>query len=115
MKEKDRRRVCFVVSPIGGDGTETRRSIDGLMDAAIEPALVESGFEVSVAHRMVSPGSITNQVIELLLTADLVVANLTGLNPNVMYELAVRHAARKPVVTIAEIGTPIPFDLQEFA
>jgi hypothetical protein len=110
---QEKPRVCFVISPIGADASPTRRSIDGLVDAVIEPTLIEMGFNVIVAHRMTNPGSITNQVIELLLSADLVVANLTELNPNVMYELAVRHAARKPVITIAEARTPLPFDLQD--
>jgi nucleoside 2-deoxyribosyltransferase len=106
-------KSCFVISPIGDDASSTRRAIDGLVDAVIGPTLRELGFRVEVAHRMAKAGSITNQVIELLLSADLVVANLTDLNPNVMYELAVRHAVRKPVVTLADRSTRLPFDLAE--
>jgi hypothetical protein len=57
---------------------------------------------------------ITAQVIEHLVRARLVVADLSFHNPNVFYELALRHAVRRPVVQIIRVADPIPFDLDQF-
>lgn len=109
-------KKCFIVTPIGSDNSDTRRAAEGVIDAVIIPTLGKLGFKsdnISVAHRMSNPGSINKQVIQRILDDDLVIVNLTGLNPNVMYELAVRHAARKPVVQICEVDTRLPFDITE--
>lgn len=104
---------CFIVTPIGDDNTTERRATDGVIEAVIKPVLESRGYEAVAAHQMTDTGSINNQIIKAILNWDLVVVNLTGLNPNVMYELAVRHAVKKPVITICQKGEKLPFDIVE--
>lgn len=105
-------KKCFVISEFGTDDAtrvERKQMLKHLVKKVLEPM----GYEVQRADDIDDLGQITNQIIERLLDDDLVVADLTGLNPNVFYELAVRHAARKPVITLMTHGTSIPFDLKD--
>lgn len=111
QEQEERMKKCFIITPIGNDNTSIRRHIDGIIDGCIIPVL-ENNYDVVVAHRLTTPGSINNQVIEAIYKADLVIANLTELNPNVMYELAFRHSLKKPVIIIMEKGEhKLPFDI----
>ena len=107
-------KICFVITPIGGDNTDIRREADGIIDEVLVPVLGDIfGFKVEVAHRTYSTGSITDRVIQSVVESELAICNLATLNPNVMYELALRHAVRKPVITIAPKGTILPFDIND--
>lgn len=102
---------CFVVSPIGGDGSETRKRADDVFDFIIQPIASHYGYRVERADRLSQPGIITIQILKHLIEDDLVVADLTDHNPNVFYELAFRHAFSKPVIQILQAGQTIPFDV----
>ena len=106
------KKKCFVVTPIGNNDTEIRRHIEGIIDQAITPALGEK-YDIDVAHRNYEIGSINDRVIKCIFNSDLVIANLTGLNPNVMFELAIRYSFGKPALVIAEKGTKLPFDIND--
>jgi len=65
------------------------------------------------ADKIPDPGMITDQIIGHLLDDDLVIADLSGRNANVFYELAIRHAIRRPVVIMISDGDDIPFDVSQ--
>ena len=105
--------TCFYVTPIGEDGSEQRRHSDLFLGSLVEPALEQFHLKVVRADAIDKPGTITRQIIEYLLKSRLVIADLSFHNPNVFYELALRHAMRLPVVQIIRNADRIPFDLNQ--
>lgn len=114
MNEPTSAKTCFVLAPFGDESSDTRRRSDQVLRHIIRPALEPLGFVVSRADEISSPGSITSQIIARLMDADLVVADLTGHNPNVMYELGLRHAFGKPALHLAATAERLPFDITNF-
>ena len=106
-------KSCFIITPIGNSNSAIRRKIDGLIEEVIEPVLKELKYDVIVSHRISESGSMTNAIIKGVYESDLVIANLTGNNPNVMYEVALRHASAKPIIHITENINDLPFDIND--
>ncbi|MGB4609244.1 MAG: hypothetical protein WBH77_01310 [Saccharofermentanales bacterium] len=116
-KEKNKEEIketkkCFYISPIGKDDSIIRRKMDGVCTMAIQPTLEKYGY-VLVRPQEILINDITTNIVINLFESDLVIANLTDLNPNVMYELAVRDCLMKPVIIMCEDGTDIPFDIKD--
>ena len=110
MTIKDK-KICFVISPIGEDGSEIRKRSDQVLKHIITGAVEQLGYEVIRADKISEPGIITHQILQHIVDAPLVIADLTDHNPNVFYELALRHAIRKPLVQLIKKGELIPFDV----
>lgn len=104
---------CFFITPIGTEGSTERKRADGLLDAVVKPSADELGLTAIRADRIEEGGHITLQVLEHCANAKTAVADLTGRNLNVYYEVGIRHALRQPVVLLADESERghLPFDL----
>lgn len=111
----DFEHVCFYVTPLGGDGSEPRKHADVFLGHLVEPAVEALGMGLRGvrADHIDNPGLITAQVIQHLLHSRLVIADLSFHNPNVFYELAIRHATGKPTVLVCRSGDTLPFDISD--
>ncbi|SFP66350.1 hypothetical protein SAMN04488241_1054 [Sphingomonas rubra] len=107
--------MCFIVGPIGDGGTETRKLADWLLRGLFKPVLEDESinFIVKRADEDADPGSISSALITDLINADLVIADLTGFNPNAFYELGIRHALQKPTIHVIAENVKLPFDNQD--
>lgn len=108
---------CLVIGPIGDElapvgSPENDSYVRGMevLGGLIQPACQRFGITPIRADGMRRRGDIPTQVYVAIRDWDLVIADLTGANPNVMYELALRHMAGKCVISIAEWGK-LPFDV----
>lgn len=100
----------FVAMPFGiKEGID----FDRVYDKLIGPALRDAGFYVFRADDEISAGNIRTDIFQELLLADLVVADLTLDNPNVWYELGVRHTlrARGVIQIVSSERQRMPFDV----
>lgn len=105
-------KICFIISPIGSKDEGTWSRWDKVRRHLIEEVAAKKGYKVIRADDISKPGIITSQIIEHLLSSELVIADLSTKNANVFYELAIRDAARLPVILIGDT-TDIPFDIRQ--
>jgi len=103
-------KICFVISPIGKDGSEIREWSDTVFEYIIKPVVIKHNYTPIRADHIEKSGMVTSQIIDMLMNADLVVADLTDRNPNVAYELAIRHIVQKPCIEMIKSGQELPFD-----
>lgn len=106
--------LCFVLMPFGmkPDGSGRMIDFDLVYRSIIVGAIQAAGLEAIRADEEVIGGSIHKPMFERLMLCEYAVADLTAGNPNVLYELGIRHALRpRSTTVIFNEGSPLPFDL----
>jgi hypothetical protein len=110
------KRACFVVMPFSGRTLNPQGIApwDEIYRDHIKPTVESAGLGCFRADEIVRPGSVIADVVEAVASSFLVVAEMTGQNPNVFYELGVRHALSRRTILLAQSVDDIPFDLRDF-
>ncbi|HEY1859401.1 MAG TPA: hypothetical protein VGG61_03560 [Gemmataceae bacterium] len=116
----DFEKTCFFIAPIGENKSddpkakEQRLHSDTILNQYVRRALEEQKLKVVRADEIAEPGMISKQIIEYIMRSRLVIADLSFNNPNVFYELCLRHVTGRPTVHIIRKGDKIPFDVGNF-
>lgn len=109
--------TCFVVMPFGEKLDAENRPIDfdEIYEYLIKPAVEGLAINCIRSDEVTKAGWVHADMLERLLRDDVVIVDITTLNPNVFYELGVRHALRRSVtILIRKSGTAIPFNIRGF-
>jgi hypothetical protein len=106
-KGTDRKRqpICFTIMPFGGWFNDYYLNI-------YRPAIEAAGMKPHRADDLYRPSTIVNDIWAYTKQSKIVLADLTGKNPNVFYELGLAHALAKPAILVAESMDDVPFDLR---
>lgn len=112
-------KTCFVVMGFGEkvDFESGRKlNLDASYHNLIKPAIEEAGLECVRADEITHSGNINVPMYQQILTADVVIADVSTANCNAFYELGVRHALRpSTTIIIAEDKYKFPFDIAQIA
>lgn len=96
--------LVFVLTPFNDDEDETFETIMSVIK--------QSGLSPVRGDELFTSGDILPHIVKLISSARFIVANISGRNPNVYYELGIAHALGKPTILVSKTLDTVPFDLQ---
>lgn len=106
-------RICYVIMPFD---QRYQATYTDAVRLAVQKVGQERGeqWECRRGDDVRVPGSVTKEIVTSLHTAELIIADLSGSNPNVFYELGVAHSAARPTIMITQDIETLPFDINSY-
>ncbi len=104
-KHQMRKNTCFVLMPLAD-------AMSAVYEHGIKPLVESMGLQCKRADELYTGQSILGDIWQSIQTAEIVIADLTGKNPNVMYELGLSHILWKKVILLSQNKDDVPFDLR---
>ena len=98
---------CFVLMPFNDSLREVYENV-------YRPVCADSSIQCWRVDEVARPGSITRDIVEGILDADIIIADLTGRNANVFYELGIAHVIGNKTIMTAQSVADVPFDIGNY-
>ncbi|NIM17856.1 MAG: response regulator [Candidatus Aminicenantes bacterium] len=114
LGKNNKSKNCFVIMPFSSTESCTEEQWAEIFKNVIKPAVEEAGFNYECFKAEIEQSSILEKVFKNLKKSELVIADITDNNPNVLYELGIRHAIGGAAIVIAQNNNDIPFDLLHY-
>ena len=102
--DRAREASCFIVMPFGQEWSADVHRI-------LAEACIAAGVRPVRGDDLFTPTDILEDIWQSINAADFLIADITGRNPNVLYELGIAHALAKPVLILSREAVDIPIDL----
>jgi hypothetical protein len=105
MRSTKPKPFVFVLMPF-------KKEFDDVFDLGIKPACQDAGAYCERVDKQIFTESILDRIYNQIAKADIIVADMTGQNPNVFYETGYAHALGKRTIVMTQNADDIPFDLK---
>ena len=103
--------ICFVIMPISDTHGYDNGHFGRVYEHVLKPAIIQAGFNAVRADDANKTDYIVLGIIQRIVESEMVLCDFSARNPNVMYELGIRHAFNKPVVLVKDNITDKVFDI----
>jgi len=110
-RDKEKEKKCFIIMPFTSPGGYEEKHFSRVYDYIIVPACQKAGFEPVIAKDTAKTNLIALEILKYIVEYDMALCDISSRNPNVFYELGLRHAFNKKTVLLKDKRTEMPFDI----
>ena len=109
-----KKKLCFVIMPFSSTKRCTTEQWTEIFENVHKPSITGSRLGYKCERSKIRTGAFIKDILIQLNQADVVLADLTDMNPNVFYELGVRHALRNRTILVSQTMDDVPSDLKQY-
>lgn len=114
-QNEQEKAICFVIMPFSDPDGYEKGHFKKIYEQIFTPAIEAAGYTPHRVDENNESTLIQGKLLDQLVNAPMVLCDLSAKNPNVLYELGIRHAFDKPVVLVQEAGQAHIFDVAGIA